>query len=85
MHIEATRTFLKLYKKLDPEIKNQVKKAMALLDKDASHPSSGNKKIAGHDDIYEIRVSKTYRITYTKTGDTAVFRKVGTHDILNRP
>ncbi len=84
MHLEATKNFLKLYKKLDPEIKNQVKKALVLLEKDSSHPSLGHKKMAGHDDIYEIRVSKTYRITYTKAGDTAVLRKVGTHDILNR-
>ena len=85
MHLEATRTFLKLYKKLDPEIKKQVKEALILLEKDTSHPSLGHKKMTGYDDIYEIRVSKAYRITYTKAGDTAFLRKVGTHDILRKP
>ena len=85
MHIEATRTFIKLYKKLDPEIKEQVKKTLLLFEQDPSHPSLGHKKMAGQRDIYEIRVSKNYRITYIKSGDTAILRKVGTHDILNKP
>jgi mRNA-degrading endonuclease RelE of RelBE toxin-antitoxin system len=85
VHIEATRTFLKLYKKLDPEIKTQVKKALILFQQDPSHPSLGHKKMAGQEDIYEIRMSKSYRITYTKSGDTAILRKVGIHDILSRP
>lgn len=85
MHIEATKTFLKLYKKLDPEIKNQVKKALILFQQDPSHSSLGHKKMAGQENIYEMRVSKTYRITYTKSGDTAILRKVGTHDILRKP
>ena len=85
MHIEATRTFIKLYRKLDPGIKEQIKKVLILFQKDPSHPSLGHKKLAGQEDIYEIRVSKNYRITYTKSGDTAILRKVGTHDILNKP
>lgn len=85
MHIEATKTFLKLYKKLDPEIKNKVKKALIFFQKDPSHPSLGHKKMAGQENIYEIRISKTYRITYTKSGNTAILRKVGTHDILSKP
>ena len=44
MHIEATKTFLKLYKKLDPKIKNQVKKVLILFQQDPSHPSLGHKK-----------------------------------------
>jgi mRNA-degrading endonuclease RelE of RelBE toxin-antitoxin system len=85
MHIEATSTFVKLYKKLDPELKNQVKKALTLLQQDPDHPSLGHKKMAGHKDVYEIRVTKNYRITYTTQGDTAILRKLGTHDVLNNP
>ena len=85
MHFEATKTFLKLYKKLDPEIKKQVKKALILFQKDPSHPSLGHKKMAGQENIYEIRISKNYRITCTKSGNTAILRKVGTHDILSMP
>lgn len=85
MHIEATKTFLKLYKKLDPKIKNQVKKVLILFQQDPSHPSLGHKKMASQENIYEICISKTYRITYTKSGNTAILRKVGTHNILSKP
>lgn len=85
MHIEATKTFLMFYKKLDPEIKNQVKKALTLFQQNPSHPSLEHKKMAGHENIYEIRVSKNYRSTYTKSADTAILRKVDTHDILRKP
>ena len=31
IHIEATNTFIKHYKKLDPILKNQVKEALIIL------------------------------------------------------
>jgi len=50
-----------------------------------NHPSLGHKKMAGQKDIFEIRVSKSYRLTYQKVGDTVYLRKVGTHNILRCP
>jgi len=47
MHIEATRTFIKLYKKLDADIQDQVKKTLLLFQQDSAHPSLGYKKMAG--------------------------------------
>jgi hypothetical protein len=52
---------------------------------DPSHPSLGHKNMAGQHDLYELRVSQNYRITYQKIGDTAYLRKIGTHDLLRRP
>lgn len=85
MHIEATETFLKLYRKLDPAVKEQVKKTLLQFQRDPSHPGLGHKKMSGQAQIYEIRVSRNYRITCTKSGDTVILRKVGTHDILQNP
>lgn len=85
MHIEATRTFIKLYKKLPAEIQKRVKKSLTLFQENPSHPSLGHKKIGGYTNIYEMRVSQNYRITYTREGDRAILRKEGTHDLLNNP
>jgi len=85
MHVEATRTFLRLYKKLKPGIKERVKKALLLFQENPEHPSLVQKKMAGQKNIYEIRISNSYRITYTRSGDTAILRKVGSHDILKKP
>lgn len=85
MHIEATHTFIRLYKNLPAEIKQRTKKALKLLETNPAHPSLGHKKMAGQENIFEIRISKNYRITYQKIGDTAYLRKVGTHDLLRNP
>ena len=85
MHIEAAETFLKLYKKMPEEIKEQAKKALELLRGNPAHPSLGHKQMAGQKDIYELRVSQNYRITYQKIGNIAYLRKIGTHNLLRRP
>ena len=85
MYIEATNTFIKCYKKLPTDIKNRTKKAIELLQINPAHPSLGHKKMAGQDNIFEIRVSDNSRSTYHRIGDTAYLRKIGTHDLLRHP
>lgn len=85
MHIEATETFIRFYKKLPDDIKTKAKKALEFLVSNPSHPSLGHKKMAGQKDIFEIRISRTYRITYQRAGDTAYLREIGTHDLLRDP
>lgn len=85
MHKEATQTFVRLYKNLPEEIKQRTTKALELLQANPSHPSLGHKKMAGHEDIFEIRISQNYRLTYQKVGDAAYLRKIGTHNLLGHP
>lgn len=85
MHIEATKTFIKLYKKLSPEIKEKTKKTLELFQTNPSYPSLGHKKMVGQEDIFELRVSDNYRITYQKIGNIVYLRKIGTHNILQNP
>ena len=85
MHIEATATFIRLYKKLPQELKEKTKKTLQLLESNPKHPSLGHKKMAGQKDIFEIRISRNYRLTYQKIENTAYLRKIGTHDLLRHP
>jgi mRNA-degrading endonuclease RelE of RelBE toxin-antitoxin system len=85
MHIEATHTFIRLYKKLPKEIHGKTKKTLAFFQSNPSHPSLGHKKMTGQKDIFELRVSKNYRLTYQKIENTAYLRKIGTHDLLRDP
>ena len=85
MHFEATRTFIRLYKALPQDIREKTKSALELLALNPSHPSLGHKKMGGQENIYEVRVSQNYRITYSKSGHTGYLRKIGTHDILRNP
>ena len=85
MQVEATQTFLRLYKRLPPDIKERTKKSLELLQSNPSHPSLGHKKMAGQEEIFELRISQNYRMTYQKTGNVAILRKIGTHDLLRNP
>ena len=85
MHIEATATFLRLYKKLPGEVKARTKKALKLLVSDPHRPPLEHKKMAGQEDIFEVRISKNYRLTYQKIQNIAYLRKIGTHNLLRNP
>lgn len=85
MHLEAAQTFIRLYRKLPQDIRERTKKALELFQSNPNHPSLGHKKMAGRKDIFELRVSSNYRITYQRAGDTAYLRKIGTHDLLRNP
>ena len=85
IHIEATNTFIKHYKKLDPLLKSQAKETLILFQNDLSHPSLGNKKIFGQKNVYEIRISRNFRITYSKYGNTIILRKIDKHEIISNP
>jgi mRNA-degrading endonuclease YafQ of YafQ-DinJ toxin-antitoxin module len=47
-------------------------------------PSLRTKKMHGLEDIWEARVTLSYRITFQRTGDTLLLRRIGTHDVLER-
>lgn len=85
MRVEATKTFIRLYKNLPEDIKQRTKKSLELFIVNPAHPSLFHKKMVCQKDIFEIRISKNYRVTYQKIGDTAYLRKIGTHDLLRNP
>ena len=85
MKIEASKKFLKLYARLPAHIQSQARKTIEFLQQNPAHPSLEHKKMAGYENIYEIRVNINYRITYQKTGESAILRKIGTHDLLRTP
>ena len=85
MHLEATQRFVRDYRKLPFEIRRQVKETLRVLEERPSHPSLHHKKMEGYPDIYEVRVSLQYRITYQKVGSVGYLRRVGPHDILRQP
>ncbi len=85
MEIQLTKKFNKLLQKLPDTIINQAIKSVRLFKDNPAHPSLEYKKMAGYEDIYEIRVNVNYRITCQKIGDTVILRKIGTHDLLLNP
>ncbi len=85
MHLEATKRFMKDYQALPLTVREQVKQILQQLEQNPFHPSLHHKKMEGYPDIYEVRVTLQYRITYRRIGSIGYLRRVGPHDILRRP
>jgi mRNA-degrading endonuclease RelE of RelBE toxin-antitoxin system len=79
--IRRTNAFLKDYRGLPIEIRDRVDKQLRLLFEDFRHPSLRLKKLGGTD-IFEIRITKGYRLTLRFYKEIVELRRVGTHNIL---
>ena len=83
MKIRRTNSFLKDYKRLPSDISSRVDKQLSLLLQNPRHPSLRLKKLKGTD-RFEIRISKSYRMTLRYQDQTLELRRVGTHDLLKK-
>ncbi|MFV1977126.1 MAG: type II toxin-antitoxin system YafQ family toxin [Candidatus Scalindua sp.] len=81
---QFSNRFKKDYKMLSKEIQKSFNEKLSLFLNDTHHPSLRVKKIQGAKDRWEGSVSKNYRFTFCFSGKTVIFRRIGTHDILNK-
>lgn len=82
MKLQPTARFAEDYESLPLQIQLRVDKALGLLLDNPRHPSLQTKKIKGHENRWEGRVTLHYRFTFTIEGDAYVLLRVGTHDLL---
>lgn len=85
MQIFRTERFKKDFKGLSVEVQERAFKTIRLFVSDSRHPSLHAKKMEGVSDIWEMRVSDNYRITFQYIEEGVLFRRVGAHDILRTP
>jgi mRNA interferase RelE/StbE len=63
--VEISRTAERQFRKLEPDDRRRVARAMVALGREP-HPA-GSRKLAGYDDVFRIRVGR-YRIIYSVEG-----------------
>ncbi len=85
MKLSFTKTFIRDYRKLPREMQESVDKQLELLLSNQRHPSLNIKKMNDPRDIWEGRVTASYRFTFQIESDVYVLRRVGTHDTLKNP
>ena len=85
MQLLRTERFKKDFKRLPVEIQERVGKTLERFMSDARHPSLHLKKMEGAPDIWELRVSENYRITFQFVQEGVLLRRVGTHNALRQP
>jgi mRNA-degrading endonuclease RelE of RelBE toxin-antitoxin system len=83
--IQTTRPFDEDYNALPESIKDRADKQFVLLLENPYHPSLQIKKIKGHPNIWEGRITKNYRFTFQISGEIYILRRIGPHDILKTP
>ena len=85
MKLLFTKTFTRDYRKLPQRIQKTADKQIELLLSNRNHPSLNIKKMQDPKNIWEGRVTESYRLTFQIKGDSYIMRKIRTHDILKKP
>jgi len=80
-----TKPFIRNYRDPPPRIQKLADKQLELLLADPRHPSLEIKKMQDPREIWEGRLTKSYRFTFQINGDIYVLRRIGTHDLLKNP
>lgn len=82
MRLAATTAFVRDYARLPTELQRRVDRALYRLMENPGHPSLHLKKMRGHQNRWECRVSQNYRFTFSREGNVCQLLRVGTHDVL---
>ncbi|TSC76161.1 MAG: hypothetical protein G01um101433_809 [Parcubacteria group bacterium Gr01-1014_33] len=83
-------SFVRDYQRLPKKLQRRFDRTLEFFLTDFRHPSLRTKKMEGqfdHEgrDIWEARVTKSYRFTFIITNGTYIFYRIGSHDIERRP
>ena len=85
MNIRTTSTFVREYSRLPPDIRTRADKQISLLLSSPRHPSLRIKKMSGHRDLWEARVTRHHRVIFQIIDETFFLLRIGSHDILKNP
>jgi mRNA-degrading endonuclease RelE of RelBE toxin-antitoxin system len=85
MKLVFTKKFIRDYRKLPQRIQRTAGKQLGYLLSDETHPSLNVKKMQDPREIWEARVTKSYRLTFQKTEAGYLLRRIGKHDTLANP
>lgn len=85
MQLLRTERFKKDFTRLPSDIQERLGHTLERFVDKPRHPSLHVKKMEGAPDIWELRVSDNYRITFQFVQEGALLRRVETHNILRQP
>mgnify|MGYP001069743796 FL=1 len=80
MRSRINADFLKAYRKLPKDVRQQARKAYRLFKENPQHPSLNFKTIHPTQPIYSARVSRNYRTVGVRSDDVIIWFWIGSHD-----
>ena len=85
MLLFRTERFKKDFNHLPRHIQEKVPRVLERFVRHPRHPSLHAKKMEGIRDIWELRVTESYRVTFQRVQEGVLLRRIGTHDVLRQP
>lgn len=85
MEIRPTVAFMRDYERLPRKVQTTLDGKLVRLANNFRHPSLRAKKMEGYENIWEARITKGYRFTFSKDESGYFIRRAGPHDILRHP
>jgi len=85
MRLLFTKPFIRDYRHLPQRLQKLADKQLELLLANPHHPSLKTKKMQDPREIWEGRLTQSYRFTFQIQSDIYVLRRIGTHDLLRNP
>ena len=85
MQLLRTERFRKDFRHLPRDIQGKLPRVLERFLANPRHPSLQVKKMEGVRDIWELRVSDNYRVTFQFVQEGVLLRRIGTHNVLRRP
>ena len=76
--------FLKLYRELPNQIRQQARKTYQLWKSDPGHPSLHFKCVSPRLNAYSVRVGQAWRAVGFKSDDTIIWYWIGSHTDYDR-
>ncbi|HED37796.1 MAG TPA: hypothetical protein ENI76_06080 [Ignavibacteria bacterium] len=85
MKLFFTKGFIRFYRRMPKRIQDATGKQLEILLSNSRHPSLNIKKMNDPRNIWEGRITESYRFTFQVKGNIYILRRVGTHDMLKKP
>jgi hypothetical protein len=84
MKSQINDDFLKFYRRLPTDIRQQARKAYRLFQQDPYHPSLNFKSIHPSQPFYSARISRGYRTVGIRSDDKIIWFWIGSHADYDR-
>lgn len=85
MKIKRTQSFERDFRKLSPALMGRAEKALRLLIQNLRHPSLEARLVDKKHRIWKAKVNGDWRLTYQLEVNAIVLRRIGNHDLMERP
>ncbi len=85
MQIRLTKSFERDYRALPAVLQKAVDHKLLLLLENFKSPSLRIKKMKGFTNVWEARINRGNRFTFSIVGMAYLIRRVGPHDVLRKP